>query len=217
MGHFSAEKPVAPGSVLSGNQHLYDTQGNGAAVAREVAKRFPDGAKLAMIFFDANFKLVNEREQGFVDELKKSKVEIVARLPMSNPEGTQEITTALLARYPNVDAIFAPWDLPADGVVAALSAAGKKTPVAHIDLGFTGATQIACGTGPIFTMSSQPVYEWGRTAAIAGALHALKQPVPPYIVTPVFAVTKDNLKEAWDLAYNGAVPLPEAALKCLGK
>lgn len=212
----------APGEWTTGKPEnfitliSYDTQGNGAAVAREVAKRFPDGAKLGMIYFDANYKIVNEREEGFLNEIKKTKVEVVTREPMSNPNATQDITSAMLARYPDLDVIFAPWDLPADGVMAALNAAGKKTPVAHIDLGFTGATQIACGTGPIFVMSSQLVYEWGRTGAIAAALHELGQPVPPYIVVPVFAATKDNLKEAWDLAYGSTAPLPPAALKCLG-
>jgi ribose transport system substrate-binding protein len=195
----------------------YDTYGNGAAVARAVAARFPSGAKLGMIYFDANYKIVNEREQGFMDELSKTNVRIVARMPMSDPHKTQEITSAMLARYPDLDVIFAPWDLPADGVLAALNAAGKKIPVAHIDLGFTGAIQIACGTGPIFVMSSQLVYEWGRTGAIAAALHALGRPIPPYIVVPVFAVTKDNLKEGWNLAYGGVVPLPDAAQKCLRK
>jgi len=213
----------APGGWTTGKPNnfvtliSYDTYGNGAAVARAVAARFPNGAKLGMIYFDANYKLVNEREKGFVDELDKTKVKIVARMPMSDPHKTQEITSAMLARYPDLDVIFAPWDLPADGVLAALNAAGKKIPVAHIDLGFTGATQIACDTGPIFVMSSQLVYEWGRTGAIAAALHALGRPVPPYVVVPVFAVTKDNLKEGWDLAYGGVVPLPDPAQKCLQK
>jgi ribose transport system substrate-binding protein len=212
----------APGGWTTDNpsnfvtQISYDTHGNGAAVAREVAKRFPDGAKLGMIYFDAIFQLVNEREAGFVDELAKTNVEMVVRMPMSNPNATQEISSAMLVRYPDLDVIFAPWDLPADGVVATLNATGNKIPVAHIDLGFTGATQIACDTGPIFVMSSQLVYEWGQTGAIAAALHALGEPVPPYVVVPVFAATKDNLKEAWDLGYGGGAPLPKAALACLG-
>ena len=213
----------APGGWTTGKPNnfvtliSYDTYGNGAAVARAVAARFPNGAKLGMIYFDANYKIVNEREKGFVDELDKTKVKIVVRMPMSDPHKTQEITSAMLARYPDLDVIFAPWDLPADGVLAALNAAGKKIPVAHIDLGSTGATQIACDTGPIFVMSSQLVYEWGRTGAIAAALHALGRPVPPYVVVPVFAVTKDNLKEGWDLAYGRVVPLPDPAQKCLQK
>ena len=213
----------APGGWTTGNpsnfvtQIAYDTHGNGAAVAREVAKRFPDGAKLGMIYFDAIYQLVNEREAGFVDELAKTNIELVVRLPMSNPHAAQEIASAMLVRHPDLDVIFAPWDLPADGVVAALNATGNRLPVAHIDLGFTGATQIACDTGPIFVMSSQLVYEWGHTGAIAAALHALGQPVPPYVVVPVFAATKDNLKEAWDLGYGGGAPLPKAALECLGE
>lgn len=213
----------APGGWTTDNpsnfvtQISYDTHGNGAAVAREVAKRFPDGAKLGMIYFDAIFQLVNEREAGFVDELAKTNVEMVVRMPMSNPHAAQEIASAMLVRHPDLDVIFAPWDLPADGVVATLNATGKKLPVAHIDLGFTGATQIACDTGPIFVMSSQLVYEWGQTGAIAAALHALGQPVPPYVVVPVFAATKDNLQEAWDLGYGGGAPLPKAALECLGE
>jgi ribose transport system substrate-binding protein len=213
----------APGGWTTGKPNnfvtliSYDTYGNGAAVARAVAARFPNGAKLGMIYFDANYKIVNEREKGFVDELAKTNVKIVARMPMSDPHKTQEITSAMLARYPDLDVIFAPWDLPADGVLAALNAAGKKIPVAHIDLGSTGATQIACDTGPIFVMSSQLVYEWGRTGAIAAALHALGRPVPPYVVVPVFAVTKDNLKDGWELAYGPRVPLPDPAQKCLQK
>ena len=160
-------------------------------------------------------ELVGE-SQEFLKEIEKTNVKVVTRAPMSNPHATQDITSAMLARYSDLDVIFAPWDLPADGVMAALSAAGAKIPVAHIDLGFTGATQIACGTGPVFVMSSQLVYEWGRTGAIAGALHELGQPVPPYIVVPVFAVTKDNLKDGWNLAYGATTPLPAAAQKCLG-
>ena len=193
----------------------YDTYGNGAALAREVAKAYPDGAKLGMIFFDANYKIVNEREAGFLEEIEKTNVEVVARTPMSNPSATQEITSAMLARNPDLDVIFAPWDLPADGVVAAINASGKDIKVAHIDLGFTGATQIACDTGPIFAMSSQLVYEWGRTGAIAAALHALGEPVPPYVAVPIFTATKANLAEAWDLAYGSTSPLPSAAQKCL--
>lgn len=192
----------------------YDTHGNGAAVAKEVAKRFSDGGKLGMIYFDRTYKLVNEREDGFLEEIEKSNVEVVSKQPMTDPAKTQSIASAMLTRDPDLDVIFAPWDLPAEGVLGAIQSAQKDVEVAHIDVGFTGAKQIACG-GPVFVMSSQLVYEWGRTGAIAAALHALGEEVPPYLLVPVFAVTNDNLEEAWDLAYGGAVPLPAEAEKCL--
>lgn len=211
----------APGEWTTGNPDnfvtllSYDTHGNGAALARAVAAHFPDGAELGMIFFDANYKIVNEREDGFLEEIETTNVTVVNRAPMSSPHATQEITSAMLARHPDLDVIFAPWDLPADGVVAAINASGRDILVAHIDLGFTGATQIACETGPIFAMSSQLVYEWGRTGAIAAALHSLEEPVPPYIAVPIFTATRDNLEEAWDLAYGETSPLPPAAQRCL--
>ena len=210
---WTTDKPKNFVSLIS-----YDTYGNGAALAREVAKQYPDGAKLGMIYFDANFKLVNEREKGFEDALGKTNVKTVVRMPMSDPHKTQDIASAMLTRYADLNVIFAPWDLPADGVLAALTAAGnKKVGVVHIDLGSTGASEIACGTGPIFAMTGEMVYEWGRTGAIAAALHALGQPVPPYVLAPVFAVTKDNLEDGWNLAYGGAAPLPSSALSCLHK
>ncbi|MFH5823085.1 substrate-binding domain-containing protein [Georgenia sp. AZ-5] len=210
----------APGGWTTGEPEnfvtlvSYDTHGNGAAVARAVADRFPDGANLGMIFFDRTYKLVNEREQGFRDAIAQTNVELVTEQPMSDPARTQPIASAMLTRYPDLDVIFAPWDLPAEGVLAGIQGAEKEVAVAHIDLGFTGAQHIACG-GPIFVMSSQLVYEWGRTGAIAAALHALGEDVPPYIVVPVFAVTEDNLEEGWNLAYGGVVPLPGEAQSCL--
>lgn len=193
----------------------YPTFQMGEVVAEKVKERFKDGADLGMIYFDANYKLVNEREKGFEDGLKGSNVEVVGRQPMSDPSKTQGIANAMVSRDPNLDLIFAPWDQPAEGVVAGLNGAGaKKTEVATIDLGFSGAKSIACGD-KVFVESSQLVYEWGRTGAIAAALHALGQPVPPYLVVPVYAVTKENLAEGWELAFGGLVPLPKEAQKCL--
>jgi ribose transport system substrate-binding protein len=197
----------------------YPTFQMGEEVANVVKERYGDGAKLGMIFFDANYKLVNEREKGFTEGLGGSSVKTVVRQPMSDPAKTQGIASAMVTRNRDLDVIFAPWDLPAEGVVAALNAAGpdaKDVKVANIDLGVAGANSIACGDR-IFVESAQLVYEWGRTGAIAAALHKLGEKVPPYIVVPVFAVTKDNIAEGWNLAFGGAVPLPAKAKQCLGK
>lgn len=195
----------------------YPTFQMGEVVAEKVKERFKDGADLGMIYFDANYKLVNEREKGFEEGLKGSNVKIVGKQPMSDPSKTQGIANAMISRDPSLDLVFAPWDQPAEGVVAGLNGAGaKKTEVATIDLGFSGAKSIACG-GKVFVESSQLVYEWGRTGAIAAALHALDEQVPPYLVVPVYAVTKENLAEGWDLAFGGLVPLPGEAQKCLDK
>lgn len=212
----------APGEWTTGTEGFvtlisYPTFQMGREVAEVVKDEFPDGANLGMIFFDANYKLVNEREKGFEDAIKDSNIDIVARQPMSDPAKTQGIASAMVTRNSDLDVIFAPWDLPAEGVDAALNAAGDQAEdikVANIDLGVAGANSIACG-GRIFVESAQLVYEWGRTGAMAAGLHELGEEVPPYIVVPVFAVTKENVEEAWDLAFGGAVPLPGEAKRCL--
>ena len=196
----------------------YDTYRMGAVVADAIHDKYPDGAKIGMIYFDATYKLVNEREKGFTEELAKyPNLVVVSRQPMTDPSKTEQITTGMLARNPEINVIFAPWDLPATGVDAALQGLNRSdVAVATIDLGFTGVKDMACG-GPVFVESSQLVYEWGRSGAIAAALHALGQAVPPYVIVPVFAVTKANLADGWNLAYEGQVPLPPEVKKCLGQ
>jgi ribose transport system substrate-binding protein len=210
-GDWQAGDPECFATLIS-----YDTHGMGAAVADEVAKEFPDGANIGMIYFDATYKLVNEREEGFEDRInEQDNLEIVIKEPMADPFKTESIASAMIAREKDLDVIFAPWDLPAEGVVAALRAAGREdVKVATIDLGFTGAQEIA-SDGLIFVESSQLVYEWGRTGAIAAALKLLGEEVPPYTIVPVYAVTKENLVEGWDLGFGGTVSLPEEALNAL--
>jgi ribose transport system substrate-binding protein len=212
----------APGEWTTGDPEnfvtliSYDTHAIGAVVADAVHDKFPDGARVGMIYFDAVYKLVNEREEGFMDQLETyDNLELVTREPMTDPFSTEDIANAMITRDPDLDVIFAPWDLPAEGVEAALQGAGREDiAIATIDLGFTGVQDLGCG-GPIFVESSQLVYEWGRTGAIAAARHALGADVPPYVIVPVFAVTADNLEDGWDLAYQGKVPLPPEVQDCL--
>jgi ribose transport system substrate-binding protein len=194
----------------------YDTYRMGAVVADAVHERFPRGADVGMIYFDADYKLVNERERGFLQELKKyPTLRLIDKAPMTDPYHTDTIASAMLARHPHLNVIFAPWDLPSEGVDAALNGARRKDiKVASIDLGFTGAQDIATN-GHIFVEASDLVYEWGRTGAIAAALHLLGKKVPPYVIVPAFAVTKAKLIVGWQLAYGPHVPLPSAVLTAL--
>lgn len=213
----------APGEWTTGSPDnfvtliSYDTHAIGAVVADAIQDRFPDGAKVGIIYFDATYKLVNEREEGFEEQLATyDNLEVVTREPMTDPFATEQIANAMITRHPDLDVIFAPWDLPAEGVKAAVEGAdrGDDIAIATIDLGFTGVRDIACG-GQVFVESSQLVYEWGRSGAIAAALHALGAEVPPYVIVPVFAVTSENLAEGWELAYQGKVPLPPEVEDCL--
>jgi ribose transport system substrate-binding protein len=129
---------------------------------------------------------------------------------MANPTDAQEVAAALITQYPDVDVIYAPWDSPpAEGIVAAIRAAGRgDIKVATMDIGFTGATEIA-HDGIIFHDTAQAVYEGGRTMAIASALCRLGRDVPPFLIVPTYGVDKENLNSGWLYMHGPDIVLPE--------
>ena len=77
-----------------------------------------------------------------------------------------------------------------------------------MDLGFTGATEIA-HDGIIFHDTAQAVYEGGRTMAIASALCRLGKDVPPFLIVPTYGVDKENLNSGWLYMHGPDIVLPE--------
>ena len=187
----------------------YDTKQAGRITANAVAEKFPDGAKVGYIYWDQDTPSINQREKSFIDTIRSfGKFDVVAQEPISDPGNVEPVASGLLQRHPDVDVIFAPWDLPAQGVTAALAAAGKKdVKVIHYDLDPQAVTDMQTD-GPVFGTTSSLVYEWGRTSALAGVVSALGGKVPPLLTVPTFAVTKDNAKEAWEIAYGPHLEFP---------
>ena len=195
----------------------YDPPGLGAAVAEGVHKKFPNGANVGVIRWSFNHPVVKARDKGFLDTLKKyPNLKVVADLPMDDPNKADTVASALITRHPEVNVIYAPWDSPpAEGIVAAIRAANRSDiKVATMDLGVTGATEIA-KDGIIFNDAGEAVYEGGRTMAIAAAKCKLggqsRSEVPPYTVVPTYGTDKSNLKEGWDYMHGPEIKLPAAA------
>jgi ribose transport system substrate-binding protein len=189
----------------------YDPAYDGATVADGIHKWYPDGAKVGVIRWSFNHPVVIGRDQGFLDKLASyGNLEVVADLPMDDPNKAQEVAAALITQFPDVDVIYGPWDSPpAEGIVAAIRAAGRDDiKVATMDLGFTGATEIA-HDGIIFHDTAQSVYEGGRTMAIAAALCRLGKDVPPFLIVPTYGVDKDNLNSGWEYMHGPDIVLPE--------
>lgn len=186
----------------------YDIYGLGKVTAQALGEAMGGKGKIGYIYFDAEYFITNQREQAFLDELAASfpDIEIVAKEPMANPADGENIASAMLTRHPEIEAIFVPWDTPAEGVVAALRAANRpEVKVVTIDLGATNALDMAKG-GNIYEMTSTLAYEFGYTAAIAGAYGVLGKEAPAMAIIPVFPVTKENLAEGWQLTFNRPLP-----------
>ncbi|GAA1791635.1 substrate-binding domain-containing protein [Planosporangium flavigriseum] len=208
---------VKPKDFKAGKDYIslvtYDLKGLGDVTAKALGDDLGGKAKIGQIFYDANFFVVNERERAFEQTLKAKYpgIEVVERAPMADPAKVEDIASAMIARHPDIKAIFAPWDTAAEGVVAALRNAGRQDiGVYTIDLGNTNALDMARG-GLIKEMTSTLAVEFGHTLAISGAYGLLGKQAPPMAVVPAFPVTKKNLKQGWESTFGVTLPADIAA------
>ena len=111
-----------------------------------------------------------DRLDGYRDALEAAGIavrkDLVAEGDFFEESGERE-TARLLARHPDIDAVFAASDLMAAGAIRALRAAGRRVPADVAVVGFDDAP-IASHTLPTLTTVRQPLDE--MTAAAAGLL-----------------------------------------------
>ena len=103
------------------------------ALAAAIGKK----GKVAWIFHDAQYYVTNQRDNAFKTTIEKDypDIEIVAEQGIADPARAEEIANALLTKNPDLDGIYVTWAEPAEGVLAALRAAGNtKTKIVTLDL-----------------------------------------------------------------------------------
>jgi ribose transport system substrate-binding protein len=104
----------------------------------------------------------------------------------------------MLTRNPEITGFYTPWATPADGVLAALRAAGRDdVKVVTLDLDTNVALDMVEG-GNVAGIAADLAYELGRTMATEGAYGLLGKEAPPFTVVPAIKVTADNVVEAWN-------------------
>ena len=208
---------VKPQNYTAGKEYVslvtYDLVGLGNATADALGKDLGGKGKIAQIYYDANFYVTNQREKAFEQTLaaRYPEIEVVERAPMADPSKVEDVATALIARHPDLKAIFAPWDTAAEGVVAAIRNAGRNDiGVYTIDLGNTNALDMAQG-GAVKEMTSTLAVEFGNSLAIAGGYGLVGKKAPPMAIVPAFAVTKDSLAQGWESTFGVSLPKDIAA------
>lgn len=69
-----------------------------------------------MVYYDANFAPTNQRDEGFRDAMKNyPDIEIVTEQGFTDESGCAEQGDAILTQFPNIDGIYASWDVPMEG------------------------------------------------------------------------------------------------------
>ena len=168
--------------------------------------------EVGAMYFANDFYVTNLRYIGFIARLmaKYPELQLVAAAGHDNPDRGQEVAQGMLARYPNLDGLYASWSIPAMGAEAAAATAGRTPddlPIVNENFDQIVAANMA-RDGFIAGISSQRPYDQGVAEAELGALALIGEDVPDYVVVPPLRVSRDNLPASYETIYR--TPLPEA-------
>ena len=194
-----------------------DAYGNGVAAAEILGEQLGGKGDVGMVYYDVDFFTTNLRDQGFKETMaaKYPDINIVTEQGFTDENGCNEQGDAILTQYPNINGIYASWDIPMEGVLSSVKAAGKEGQVglSAIDLGNNIALEIAKGT--VAGVGAQRPYDQGVTEVKCAALSLLGEQLPAFVVCSALPVTKDNVCEAYEEVYHVSAPdwLKEAAGK----
>jgi ribose transport system substrate-binding protein len=188
-----------------------DNYGNGVASAHLMAQALEGQGDIGIIFHDADFFVTRQRYDAFKKTIEENypDINIAEEQGIVGPDFAGQAETAasaFLTRDPDLDGIWAVWDVPAEGVMSAARTAGRDDLViTTIDLGLNVALEIAKG-GLVYGLGAQRPFDQGVTEAKLAAYGLLGKEAPPYVALNALPVTKDNILEAWETVYHAPPP-----------
>ena len=188
-----------------------DNYGNGVASAHLMAEQLEGKGKIGIVFHEADFFVTKQRYEAFKKTIAEQypDIKVVAEQGIAGPDfagDAEKVASAMLTRYADLDAIWAVWDVPAEGVLAAARANGRNDlDVTTIDLGQNVAIDMAKG-GPIKGLGAQRPFDQGVTEATLAGYGLLDKKAPPYVAVNALPVTRSNLASAWKTVYHQGLP-----------
>ncbi|AMC36405.1 substrate-binding domain-containing protein [Janthinobacterium sp. B9-8] len=191
-----------------------DLFGMGKAAAELMADSIGSKGDVAVMHHAANYYVTNQRDNAVKAVLARyPNIKVVADKGIANPNDGEVIASAILTQNPSVKAIYAPWDAIAEGVTAAVRAAGRKdVKVVTMDLGAANALDMVKGGNVAGIVSDLP-YDMGKTLATMGAMSLLNKPTPAFVTVDAIKVTSANLATQWQKALFRQPP--DAVVKAL--
>lgn len=188
-----------------------DNYGNGVAAAHLMAKALGSKGEIGLVFHAADFFVTHQRYDGFKKTIQEDypDIKIVAEQGIGGPDfsgDAEKAAGAILTEHPKISAIWAVWDVPAEGVMAAARAAGRDDlTVVCEDLGENVAIAMAKKEF-IKGIASQRPYDQGVTEAKLAAYALIGKPAPAYVALPAAPITRDTLLAAWQEIYHQPAP-----------
>ena len=204
-----------PSGLVQGKDYVSvvsaDNYGNGIASAHLLALALKGTGKIGLIFHGADFFVTRQRYEGFKTTIQKDypNITILAEQGIVGPDfagDAEKAASAFLTKYTDMQAIWAVWDVPAEGVVAAARSAQRNDLiVATEDLGLNAAINMAQG-GIIHCLGAQRPFDQGVTEAMLAAYGLLNKKAPAYVALSALPVMRDNVLQAWKDVYHQDPP-----------
>ena len=188
-----------------------DNFGNGVTSAHLMAKALGAKGKIGVIFHEADFFVTRQRYDGFKQTIQSDypEIQIVEEQGIAGPDfagDAQGVANAMLSKHPDLGGIWAVWDVPAEGVMAAARASGRgDLRIATEDLGKNVAIAMAKGE-LVVGLGAQRPFDQGVTEARLGALAVLGEKTPPYVALSALPVQHANVLDAWKQVYHEDAP-----------
>jgi ribose transport system substrate-binding protein len=195
-----------------------DNYGNGVASALIMGEALGGEGRVGVVFHAADFFVTRQRYDAFLATMAEQfpNIEIVAEQGIAGPDfagQADQVASAMLTQNPDLNGIWAVWDVPAEGVINAVRTAGRAEDVivTTIDLGQNVA--VALAQGEIITVLAPSGRSTRGSPSDAGRLRPARQGGARLRALPALPVTQENVLEAWTQVYHQDPPaaLAEAA------
>jgi ribose transport system substrate-binding protein len=205
----------APQDFVAGTDYVSvvsdDRLGQGVVNGLQMAKAINGKGKVGLIFHDADFWITEQTYIGVKRALEQYPDIEVVEQGVLGPDFAGEAQTAasaMLLQNPDLDLIWAVWDLPGEGVLAALRAEGKQD-VKLVTLGIAPTMSIELLKGGLVEgLTAFDSAGQGRGMVQIAAKAALGQKdLPGFIAANVKAVdATDDIVSLWEKGYATAAP-----------
>ncbi|MGI8909254.1 MAG: substrate-binding domain-containing protein [Rubrobacteraceae bacterium] len=188
-----------------------DNYGNGVVSAHLMASELGGQGKVGVIYYNADFFVTQQRHEAFKEVINNEypDIEIVEEQGIGGPDfagQAEEVASAMMTETADLNGIWAVWDVPAEGVVAAARTAGRSDlVVTTIDLGQPAAIEVASG-GIVKGLGAQVPFDQGVTEAKLAGYGLLDKEAPPYVALSALPVTGNNVLDAWKTVYHQDPP-----------
>ncbi|MCP1912578.1 ribose transport system substrate-binding protein [Bradyrhizobium elkanii] len=188
-----------------------DNRGMGKAAALLMAQALNGKGAIGLIPHASDLFATRERVVGFKEAIKAyPDIKVAVEQGVGGPDfagESERIASGMLTAHPELNGIWAVWDVPTEGVLAAARASGrapKDLAITTCDLGVNIAIDMA-KNGFVRGTGSQRPYGAGYAEGMLAGYALLGKDAPAYVVLPALAVSKENLIEAWPKS-NGTEP-----------